>query len=443
MTGGWEAVREAVRHRVGSSAFDAWFRELEGQLEQNVLVLRCPNRFTREWIRARYGGLITEVCSSIERVEYQVDPKLGARADKPAPARRTPTASPRSAPTETTFDTFVAGPSNALALEAARAVARGQAGPCSPLALAGPSGVGKTHLCRAIQGTVDEPILYRSADEFTSEVTRAMRTGQMETIRHRYRRSLNVLILEDVQFLAGKKATQIEFFHTLDHLLSEGKRVIVSADRLPHEIEGLHEGVRSRIASGLVAYIGPPELETRRAILREKVASGGFRLDDECLEILATRPVDSVRDLLAGLNQVVARASLLRARPSPELVHAALQAVDVPGRRHSVDEVAAMVARAYSITPVDLRSRSRRRRIVRPRQLAMYLCRRYTDASLLEIGQLFLRDNSSVRYAIEAVERRVLEQPQMRYELESLTARLSPLRPSRTVVGSTPGIRPT
>jgi chromosomal replication initiator protein len=286
-------------------------------------------------------------------------------------------------------------------------------------------------------------MIYRSADEFTSEVTRAMRTGQMEEIRHRYRRSLNVLILEDVQFLAGKKATQIEFFHTLDHLLSERKRVVISADRLPHEIEGLHEGLRSRMASGLVAYIGPPELDTRRAILREKAASGGVRLDAECLEILATRPVDSVRDLLAGLNQVVARASLLRARPSPELVNAALEAVDVPGRRHSPEEVAAMVARAYSVTPTDLPSRSRKRRIVRPRQLAMYLCRQYTDASLLEIGQLFRRDSSSVRYAIEAVERRVLEQPQMRYELESLAARLSPLRPSRTGAGSTLGTRRT
>jgi chromosomal replication initiator protein len=443
MPGGWEAVREAVRQRVGSSAFDAWFRGLEGQLEQNVLVLRCPNRFTREWIRARYGRLITEVCSSIERVEYQVDPKLSDRTDEPKRRGRGPTAPPRSVPDETTFDTFVAGPSNALALEAARAVARGQAGPCSPLALAGPSGVGKTHLCRAIQATVDGPMLYRSADEFTSEVTRAMRTGQMEEIRHRYRRSLNVLILEDVQFLAGRKATQIEFFHTLDHLLSERKRVVISADRLPHEIEGLHEGLRSRMACGLVAYIGPPELNTRRAILREKAASGGVRLDAECLEILATRPVDSVRDLLAGLNQVVARASLLRARPSPELVNAALEAVDVPGRRHAPEEVAAMVARAYSVTPADLPSRSRKRRIVRPRQLAMYLCRQYTDASLLEIGQLFHRDSSSVRYAIEAVERRVLEQPQMRYELESLGARLSPLRPSRTGAGSTLGTRRT
>jgi chromosomal replication initiator protein len=225
--------------------------------------------------------------------------------------------------------------------------------------------------------------------------------------------------------------------------MSCGKRVVVSADRVPHEIDGLHDGVRSRLATGLVARIAPPELETRRSILREKAAAGGFRLGDECLEMLATRTVDGVRDLLAGLNQVVARASLLRAPATPELVREALEAVDVPGRRCSLEEVAATVARAYSVTAADLSSRSRKRRIVRPRQLAMYLCRRYTDASLLEIGQLFQRDQTSVRYAVETVERRVLEQPQLRYELESLAARLTPRLPGRSGAGSTPGTRRT
>jgi chromosomal replication initiator protein len=438
--GGWESVREAVRGRVGSSAFDAWFRELEGRLEGEALVLHCPDRFSREWIRGRYGDLLTELCSGVKRVDYRVDPKPRRPTGEPAGSRRHPAAPPRLIPQDPTFETFVVGASNALALEAARAVARGEPGPCSPLTLVGSSGVGKTHLCRAIKRTVREPLVYRSAEEFTSEVTGAMRTGQMEAVRYRYRRSLNVLILEDVQFLSGKKATQIEFFHTLDHLMSQGKRVVVSADRVPHEIEGLHDSIRSRLASGLVARIGPPELETRRAILRAKAAAGGFRLGDDCLEILATRPVEGVRDLLAGLNQVVARASLLRAQATPELVHEALEAVEVPGSRCSLDQVASVVARAYSVTPSELGSRSRKRRIVRPRQLAMYLCRRYTDASLLEIGKLFNRDHTSVRYAVETVERRVVEQPQLRYELESLATRLTPRLTLRTDVGSTPGI---
>ena len=163
-----------------------------------------------------------------------------------------------------------------------------------------------------------------------------------------------------------------------------------------------------------------------------------MRLPEDCLEILATRPVESVRDLLAGLNQVVTRASLLRAPVTAELLSEALETVEVAGRPHSLEAVAEFVAKSYGVTPGDLRSPSRKRRIVRPRQLAMYLCRRYSDASLQEIGELFCRDHTSVRYAVETVERRVLEQPQLRYEIEALAARLSPHR-SGSGAGRTPG----
>ncbi|MEE8557908.1 MAG: chromosomal replication initiator protein DnaA [Myxococcota bacterium] len=434
--GGWETVRDAVRQRVGPSVYEAWFGAISGRIEGGKLVLGCPDRFSRDWIRGRYGRLIAEAASGLQSVEYEVDTSLGEAppGDQPAPAR---TASTR-APVDSGFESFVSGPSNALALEAARAMARGETGSLSPLLLAGTSGVGKTHLCRAIRSSVGSGVIYRSAEEFTSEVTTAILTRQMESIRHRYRKSLNVLILEDVQFLAGKKATQVELFHTLDHALARGKAVVLSADRLPHEIGGLDPGLRSRIASGLVARIGSPEVETRRRILREKAACGGVRLPEECLEILAARPVESVRDLLAGLNQVVTRASLLRAPVTPELLIEALETVEVAGRPHSLEEVAEFVARSYGVTPVELRSPSRKRRIVRPRQLAMYLCRRYSDASLQEIGELFCRDHTSVRYAVETVERRVLEQPQLRYEIEALAARLSPRRPG-SGAGRTPG----
>jgi chromosomal replication initiator protein len=265
----------------------------------------------------------------------------------------------------------------------------------------------------------------------------------MESVRHRYRRSLNVLILEDVQFLARKKATQIEFFHTLDHLLSAGKRVVLSALCLPHEIEGLDDGLRSRMASGLIARLSPPDLPTRRAILRAKAAAGGVRIPKDCLEILATRPVEGVRDLAAGLNQVVTRASLLRSPVTVDLVYEALEAVEVPGPPQPLDEVAQLACRAHGVSWEDLRSPSRKHRIARPRQLAMYLCRRYTDASLQEIGQLFRRDRSSVRHAIDRVEQLVLERPQLRYELEALAARLSPRCRAGTDAGSTRGTRRT
>ena len=435
--GGWDAVRERVRQRVGVRAFEAWFEGLHGTLDDQTLVIDCPDAFVRDWIKGRYGEVLEAAAPGVRSIRYRAvggssaprpGPAVASRAvDRPAHARPTLAegCEPESrAPLQGTFSSFVAGPTNALALEAARAVARGEAGRCNPLVIAGPAGVGKTHLCTAIRQEAGEGVVYRSSEEFTSEVTQGIRSDRMPSVRHRYRRAANLLILEDVQFLRGRRATQTELFHTLDHLLARGRSVVVTSDRPPQEIEQLDPSLASRLASGLVAYIGPPELETRYAILRDKAAAGGVRVPEACIELLGTRAIESVRDLLAGLNQVVARSTLLKRPITTELVEEALATVSVPGRRRSLGEIIAGVARAYSLEVSDLRSRSRKRRVTRPRQLAMYLCRRYTDASLKEIGRALARDHSSVLYAIDVVEKRTLEEPQLRYELETLIAKL-------------------
>ena len=442
--GGWDAVRTDLRRRVGEAAFEAWFRAIDGRVEGETLVLRCPDRFSRDWLRGRYGSLIEECAAGVRAVDYRVDPGAApAATTRRAPAAvETPVlAQPQQ---ERLFESFVAGPGNALALEAARAVARGEAGRCSPLFLYGSTGMGKTHLCRAIHSRLGGGgALYRSSEEFTTEVTEALRAGQMPKIRQRYRRSTNVLILEDVQFLAGKRATQVELFHTLDHLISHGRTVVLSADRSPAELDELDPKLSSRMGSGLVACIAPPERDTRLGILRERAARGGVRVPEACLESLADRPTSSVRDLVSGLNQVVARASLLKSPITLDLVAAALAAVELPGRARSLDEIMAETARAYGVSKEALSARSRKQSFVRPRQVAMYLARRYTDASLAEIGRAFSRDHTSVMYAIDVVERRIVEKPQLRYELEALAQRVSGRTPCRSASGSTRGTRPT
>lgn len=441
--GGWDAVRTDLRRRVGEAAFGAWFRAIDGRVEGETLVLRCPDRFTRDWLRGRYGSLIEACATGVRGVDYRVDPAAPAataRVGAETAAAAAPALPPQQ---ERLFECFVSGPGNALALEAARAVARGEAGRCNPLFLYGATGMGKTHLCRAIHARLGGGALYRSSEEFTTEVTEALRAGQMPRIRQRYRRSTNVLILEDVQFLAGKRATQVEFFHTLDHLIASGRTVVLSADRAPVELDDLDPKLSSRMGSGLVACIAPPERETRLAILRERAARGGVRVPDACIEALADRPIASVRDLVSGLNQVVARASLLKAPITLDLVAAALSAVELPGRARSLDEIMAETARAYGVRKDDLSARSRKQSFVRPRQVAMYLARRYTDASLAEIGRAFSRDHTSVMYAIDVVERRIVEKPQLRYELEALAQRVSGRTPPRSASGSTRGTRPT
>ncbi len=454
LTGGWEAVRTAVRERVGVSAYGAWFSALDGEIDGRSLVVRCPDRFTRDWISRRHGDTLLEsarlVVGDVEHVILRVDEALSANAsEQPLASARHPadtrgsralsgTRGPRALSetrgaralaesafaNEPCFESFVSDPGNVLALEAARAVARGEAGSCSPLLLTGASGAGKSHLCRAIRRERPRQTAFLSSEEFTTEVTQAIRSDRMAGVRARYRRSLNVLILEDVQFLQGKRATQMEFFHTLDHLVSRGKPVVLTSDRPPAELDGLDERLRARISSGLVAYIGPPEIDTRRAILLDKAAAGGVRLPDEVVELLAARRVESPGELVSALNQVVARATLLKCPVTLDLVHEALRAVEIPGRRRSLDEIMQIAARASGVTVAELRSASRRRRIGRPRQLAMFLCRRFTDASLAEIGRAFCRDHSSVIYALGQVERRTLERPQFRYELEALAQRL-------------------
>jgi len=441
VVGGWETVRRSVRDEVGRSAYEAWFRNLQARSHGDRLVLVCPDRFSREWIQRRYGDALIRAARSYKSVQYEIQGSETSGGDEAQPvvnslespnprnSESTPqaTKTARTAPArrpagDASFDTFVMGPANALALEAARAIARGTPGRCTPLVLAGGTGAGKTHLCRSIAKSAGEAVVYRSSEEFTSEVTSAMRRGGMDEVRHRYRRSANVLILEDVQFLSGKRATQIELFHTLEHLIQHGKSIVLTCDRPPQELD-LDPKLISRMSAGLIARLGAADAPMRREILRAKAAFGGVRVPDDCLDVLARRSVRSVSDLISGLNQVVARGSLLKRSISLELVYETLADVDLKAGPHSIDEIMAITARTYSMSVDDLRGRSRRRQVVRPRHFAMYLCRRYTDCSLKEIGRAFKRDHTSVMHAVRTVERRTAAEPQLRYEFEALASR--------------------
>ena len=434
VSGGWDAVRQAMRQRVGRAAYEAWFDRLEGRSEGEALVIVCPDRFSCAWLESRYGASLRAVATAYKFIKFEAR-EGGTRQesirkntlDRPkAPhiAQRAPAQAPpeRAAGAEASFDTFIAGPANLLAVEAARAVAAGRGGRCNPLVITGASGVGKTHLCRAIEQSADR-VVYRSSEQFTIEVTQAMRSGAMEAVRHRYRRASNLLILDDVQFLEGKRATQSELFHTIEHLVERGRPVVVASDRPPHELD-LDPKLRARLGSGLIARIGLSDVEMARRILRSRAAYGGIRLSDECLELLAIQPAKTARDVVSALNQVVARATLLRRQIDADLVRETLSDVGIAAPQRSLSEIIDATARTYGLTHAQLMCRSRRRTLVVPRQLAMYLCRRLTDASLAEIGRALGRDHSTVIHGIRSVESRVASKPQLRYELESIAARL-------------------
>ena len=303
------------------------------------------------------------------------------------------------------------------------------------LYLVSASGLGKTHLARAVMSecreTIGQRARYTTAEAFTNEFTHALRNDQMTGFKRRYRSDCDLLVVEDIQFLGGRSKTQLEFFHSVQHVLDCGGRVLLTGECFPQELTDLEPRLRTRIANGFVAEIESPDAFVRRNILRSKAAHGGIRLPEDCLELLVERVQGNVRELEGALIQLVTTASLLGKPIDVGLAEAALQRrvrrAKSLGPRPLPEDIIPVVASFFRTTPTAMASRSRRRDVLLPRQLAMYLCRRYTDASLTEIGRALNRDHPSVTNSVRRIERAVLEKVQLRYQVEALITRLDEL----------------
>jgi len=452
----WDGVLRRLGADMPDHTLEAWIRPLVARGEGERLCLLCPTAFHRERVRERFLARITrcveqEAGRSLD-VELALNPSrtqeaaggrpgvAGTReADGAARGERTasphrPTRTPVQRALPCTFENFVVGPCNALAREASYAVARGRQRPLTLLYLMAKSGLGKTHLARAIVGEARgrgrERVLYGSAESFTNDFMSSIRARRMDHFKRRYRQRCDLFVLEDVQFLRAKKATQLEIFHTLTHLLDVGARVVLTADRLPREMDELEQRLRSQMSAGFVAELEPPNATVRREILRAKAAAGGVHLPADCLQLLTESVRGSVRDLEGVLIQLVASASLLKRKIDLELTRAALHKLaptSAGARRLEPGAVIEAVAAFFRTRPERLASRSRRRDALLPRQLAMYLCRRYTDAPLASIGRALGRDHPAVSNAVKKIERRILESAPLRYRVEALCARLDAL----------------
>jgi chromosomal replication initiator protein len=329
-----------------------------------------------------------------------------------------------------TFSTFIVGPGNQLAHAASLAVAEAPGHAYNPLFLYGGVGLGKTHLLHAIGHTALEngmTVLYVSSETFTNEMINAIRYRTNEEFRAKYR-SADVLLVDDIQFIAGKDSTEEEFFHTFNSLYESNKQIVMCSDRPPKAIVSLEERLRSRFEWGLIADIQPPELETRVAILRAKADLSQRMVPDDVIQYLASRVQSNIRELEGSLNRLLAFSQLQRMPLTIDTAKAALAniATDARQRRVSIDDVLNAVAEYYRLSLDDLRGKQRDKHIVVPRQVAMYLMRQETEASLLEIGQsLGGRDHSTVLHGCEKISREINENTALRKEVLAIRQQIS------------------
>ncbi|MGE5249704.1 MAG: chromosomal replication initiator protein DnaA [Bacteroidota bacterium] len=436
----WQSVLGQLQIDMPRASFDTWVRDTRPvSYEHGVLTVGVRNAYARDWLQSRLGAtisrLLIDLLSSNVAVDFVVsqNDEAGIRRDPEPDSASMEVVSPEPRPRNASlnpryvFDTYVVGAGNRLAHAACQAVAEKPARAYNPLFLYGGVGLGKTHLLHAIGNACHARglnVLYVSSEEFTNDLINAIRTHTTQAFREKYR-SADVLLVDDIQFIAGKESTQEEFFHTFNTLHGQDKQIIVSSDRPPKSLVTLEERLRSRFEWGLTADIQPPDLETRLAILRSKAERTGRSFSDEVLEVIARRVQSNIRELEGALNRIIAYADLSGSSLTPALIDLAL--ADLLPQRGDIapNRILELVAKEWQTTVEALLGRDRSQKVAQPRQVAMYLLRKHTGTSLPQIGEILGgRDHSTVMYAIEKIENEIETRTELRRRVGSIEQQL-------------------
>ncbi len=435
-TAAWRELRAELRRAVGESTYEIWLASLElRSLRDGTLLLDAPAA-TYDWVSKRFGRIL-ESCA---RMVFGSDIKLelsspGVPYDgRTTAARERPEPKPGAFNPRYSFEQFIIGDGNRLAHAAALAVAELPGQAYNPLFLHAPPGLGKTHLLHAIGNYVmafggGATVRYTTVEAFTNHFIRALGSRSLDRFKQAYR-DADVLLIDDVQFLASKAKTEEEFFHTFNALYENGRQLVLTCDRLPRQLLSVEDRLRERFESGLVVDIAPPDRATRIAILRKRAALDGIRLaDDRVLELIAERVTDNVRRLEGALIRIVAYQSLTQLPIDLQLATAVLDEILPPVKAApslSVADIQRAVASHYGLAGAELISSSRAARVSWPRQLAIYLVRELTEISLQAIGEAFGgRNHATVLHACKRVDGRLAKDPRVVEELEQLKAALA------------------
>lgn len=426
-----DALRHLAQH-VSRPNFATWLESTEGiRLEADTLVVGTRSEFVTEWLQKRLRPLIVRTITDLagEPLDVRFEPLRAAADNGPAlrsvPGDERPTPARPRLRDRYTFDTFVVGPGNRLAAAAARGVARSPGQLYNPLFLYGDAGLGKTHLLHAIGHECIERglvVLYTSAEQFTNQLITAIQQRTTEEFRQRFR-SVDVLLIDDIQFIGGKEQTQTEFFHTFNDLHQSGRQLVITSDKSPALIPMLEERLRTRFEWGMIADIQAPDVETRIAILRSKAEEQHAVVPDNVLHMIASRFTSNIRELEGSLTRVLAYSRLTGEPLGPDAVQAALASLqsNEPKLPPSPDLVIEVVCRYFALDKDALLSKSREKRVAYPRQIAMYLMRELAHRSLMEIGAaLGGRDHSTVHHGWRKMERSLAIDPETKRDVSSL-----------------------
>ncbi|MBU9710610.1 chromosomal replication initiator protein DnaA [Evansella tamaricis] len=443
----WDQVLKQIQGKVSKPSYDTWFKFTKADsIDQstNTITVIAPNEFARDWLENRYFGIITETMHELTGAELEarfILPKEEKNNDLELLEKMNPPVNSQAQSQDETpkhmlnpkytFDTFVIGSGNRFAHAASLAVAEAPAKAYNPLFIYGGVGLGKTHLMHAIGHYVidhnpNAKVVYLSSEKFTNEFINSIRDNKAVHFRNKYR-NVDVLLIDDIQFLAGKEQTQEEFFHTFNALHEERKQIVISSDRPPKEIPTLEDRLRSRFEWGLITDITPPDLETRIAILRKKAKAENLDIPNEVMLYIANQIDTNIRELEGALIRVVAYSSLINQDMNADLAAEALKDI-IPNSKPkiiTIQDIQKTVSESFNIRVEELKAKKRTKTVAYPRQIAMYLSRELTDNSLPKIGAEFGgRDHTTVIHAHEKISKLLSSELELQRIVQDLKEKL-------------------
>ncbi len=424
-------AKELLKNETTKITYDTWIQPLDiRSIEDNVITLIASNSFQKDTVESRYLDLITNTFNFITHRKCEVKVVFGNEGEKIPDTVETIKQEKKSVTSglnpKYTFENFVIGNNNKFAQAAALGIAENPGYKYNPLFLYGGPGLGKTHLMHAIGNYVlqlypDKKVLYVTSETFTNQLINSLKEQSTDKFREKYR-NIDVLLIDDIQFIANKKSTQEEFFHTFNALYESSKQIVLSSDKPPKDIELLEERLKTRFECGIIADISSPDYETRLAILRKKAEDDNILIDDEILTMIATNVETNIRELEGILNKLIATSSLTNTSITMEMATKAVNDIVKSQKRTiSADYIQEVVAKYFSISQKDLISAKRSNDVTFPRQIAMYLCRNVAQMSLPQIGKSFgNRDHSTVMHSINKIDSEINSNQNTKLIVESV-----------------------